>query len=174
VLGLLADDSNWTSSKAVQPAVRVSAPFAMRRSQFYRTAGPAPAVQRTIRFTEDDNGFYLDGKQYDPAGPPTVTARSGTVEEWTLENDSDEVHDFHIHQAHFIVESVNGVAQANPHWVDTVNLTPQGTGVQGQVHGSQTKVLIDFRDPAIRGTFLYHCHILDHEDGGMMAKIVVL
>lgn len=174
VLGLLADDSNWTSSKAGQSAVRVSAPFAMRRSQFYRSAVPAPAVQRTIRFTEDDNGFYLDGKQYDPAGPPTVTARSGTVEEWTLENDSDEVHDFHIHQAHFIVESVNGVAQANPHWVDTVNLTPQGTGVQGQVHGSQTKVLIDFRDPAIRGTFLYHCHILDHEDGGMMAKIVVL
>jgi FtsP/CotA-like multicopper oxidase with cupredoxin domain len=34
-------------------------------------------------------------------------------------------------------------------------------------------VIIDFRDPTIRGTFLYHCHILDHEDGGMMAKIQV-
>ena len=39
---------------------------------------------------------------------------------------------------------------------------------------SLTKVLIDFRDPVIRGTFVYHCHILDHEDGGMMAKIQVL
>ena len=33
---------------------------------------------------------------------------------------------------------------------------------------------IDFRDPETVGTFLYHCHILDHEDGGMMAKIQVL
>jgi FtsP/CotA-like multicopper oxidase with cupredoxin domain len=47
-------------------------------------------------------------------------------------------------------------------------------GVTGQLIPSQTKVLIDFRDPTIRGTFLFHCHILDHEDGGMMAKITVL
>ncbi|MEA2721074.1 MAG: hypothetical protein QOJ39_2938, partial [Candidatus Eremiobacteraeota bacterium] len=175
VLAVLADDSRWTTaSNAVQRTAHVRTPFALLRSQFYRTALPAPAARRTIRFTEDDGGFYLDGKRYDPAGPPAVTVRSGTVEEWTLENDSDEVHAFHIHQAHFIVASVNGAAEPNPHWVDTVNLTPQGTGVQGQVHGSQTKVLIDFRDPAIRGTFLYHCHILDHEDGGMMAKIQVL
>jgi FtsP/CotA-like multicopper oxidase with cupredoxin domain len=33
---------------------------------------------------------------------------------------------------------------------------------------------MDFRDPVVRGTFLYHCHILDHEDQGMMAKIRVL
>jgi FtsP/CotA-like multicopper oxidase with cupredoxin domain len=35
-------------------------------------------------------------------------------------------------------------------------------------------VTIDFRDPVVRGTFLYHCHILDHEDQGMMAKIQVI
>jgi FtsP/CotA-like multicopper oxidase with cupredoxin domain len=35
-------------------------------------------------------------------------------------------------------------------------------------------VLIDFRDPVIRGIFLFHCHLLEHEDGGMMAKIQVL
>ena len=38
--------------------------------------------------------------------------------------------------------------------------------------GSVT-VLADFRDPVVRGTFVYHCHILEHEDGGMMAKILV-
>jgi FtsP/CotA-like multicopper oxidase with cupredoxin domain len=45
--------------------------------------------------------------------------------------------------------------------------------VQGQLIPSLTKVLIDFRDPTIRGTFVFHCHILDHEDGGMMAKITI-
>ncbi len=35
------------------------------------------------------------------------------------------------------------------------------------------KVRMDFRDPEIAGTFVYHCHVLDHEDGGMMAEIQV-
>ncbi|HEX3466678.1 MAG TPA: multicopper oxidase family protein [Candidatus Elarobacter sp.] len=174
VLGVLADDTTWTQPSQTQVTTRVRKPFALRRSQFYRVALPAPAAQRTIHFEEDANGFYLDDKQYDPTGPPTIVAKSGTVEEWTLENDTDEVHDFHIHQAHFIVESINGVTQPNQHWVDTVEMVPQGTGVQGQVHPSETKVIIDFRDPTIRGIFLYHCHILDHEDGGMMAKIQVI
>ncbi len=171
VLGVLADDGG--ASAAATATARVKAPSSLRRSRFYRTALPAPAAQRTIHFSEDDNGFYLDGKAYDPAAPPTVVARSGTVEEWTLENDSEEVHAFHIHQVHFVVESVNGQAEPNPHWLDTVDIAPQGHGNGGQIHPSQTKVLIDFRDPTVRGTFLYHCHILDHEDRGMMAKIVV-
>ena len=41
-------------------------------------------------------------------------------------------------------------------------------------HSPYEPVLIDFRDPTIKGTFLFHCHILDHEDGGMMAKITVM
>jgi suppressor of ftsI len=173
VLGVLADDSQWAQPSQTQVSTHVRAPFALRRSAFYRVALPAPAVQRTIHFEEDANGFYLDNQKYDPTGPPSIVAQSGTVEEWTLENDTDEVHAFHIHQAHFIVESINGVTQPNQHWLDTVELIPQGSGVQGQVHPSETKVVIDFRDPTIRGTFLYHCHILDHEDGGMMAKIQV-
>jgi len=32
---------------------------------------------------------------------------------------------------------------------------------------------MDFRDPNIAGTFVYHCHVLAHEDSGMMAKIQV-
>jgi suppressor of ftsI len=171
VLGVLTDDGG--ASSAATATARVRAAGALRRSRFYRTALPAPAVQRTIHFSEDGNGFYLDGKAYDPAGPPSIVAQSGTVEEWTLENDSEEIHAFHIHQVHFVVESVNGVAQANPHWLDTVDIPPQGHGNGGQIHPAQIKVLIDFRDPTVRGTFLYHCHILDHEDGGMMAKIEV-
>lgn len=134
---------------------------------------PAPAAHRTIRFTEDANGFFLNGKTFAMDGPPAIVARSGTVEEWNLVNASDEVHDFHIHQVHFAVLAVNGHAVAHPHWVDTATVAPQTFGPRGAATPGTLRVLVDFRDPMIRGTFVYHCHILDHEDGGMMAKIEV-
>ena len=176
VLGVFTDDTNWTgvATATTQNVKRVAKLASLRASQYYHSALPGPAAAHTIHFGEDANGFYLDGQQYDPTAGPTITAHSGTTEEWTLENDTHELHAFHIHQVHFIVESVNGVAVANPHWTDTITLQPEGVGVAGQIAPSQTKVLIDFRDPTIKGTFLYHCHILDHEDGGMMAKIAVI
>ncbi len=133
-------------------------------NNFFARPFPAPAAHRTIRFTEDSNGFYFDGKAFDMNGPPTIVARSGTVERWTLVNTTDEVHDFHIHQVHFVVDSVQGHVPKEREWLDTVNLNPH----------TKTDVTIDFRDPVVRGTFLYHCHILDHEDQGMMAKIQVI
>jgi FtsP/CotA-like multicopper oxidase with cupredoxin domain len=175
MLGVLTNDSNWPSAAtATTQAKRVLKLTSISFSQYYHTTMPAPAQQRLVHFTEDDNGFYLNGQQYSAAAPPMFTANSGTTEEWTLENDTTELHDFHIHQTHFVVESINGVTQPNQHWVDTVIMPPEGVGVAGQIIPSTMKVLIDFRDPTIRGTFLFHCHILDHEDGGMMAKIAVI
>ncbi len=175
-LGVLENDSSWPNpATATTTAVkRVAKLASVRYSQYYHSAMPAPAQQRTIHFTEDANGFYINGAAYNNAAAPQIVAQSGTTEQWTLENDTQEVHSFHIHQTHFIVLSINGVTQANPHWLDTFDLSPEGIGVTGQLVPSQTVVLIDFRDPTIRGTFLFHCHILDHEDGGMMAKVQVL
>jgi FtsP/CotA-like multicopper oxidase with cupredoxin domain len=84
------------------------------------------------------------------------------------------VHTFHIHQVHFIVEAVNGRPASGPHWLDTVDVPPRAHLAHGRIVPSAVKVLIDFRDPVVRGTFLFHCHILDHEDRGMMAKIRVI
>ena len=175
-LGVLENDSSWAApSTATTTAVkRVVKLASVRYSQYYHSAMPAPAQQRTIHFTEDANGFYINGAAYSNSAAPQIVAQSGTTEQWTLENDTQEVHSFHIHQTHFIVLSVNGVTQPNPHWLDTFDLSPEGIGVTGQLVPSLTTVLIDFRDPTIRGTFLFHCHILDHEDGGMMAKVQVM
>jgi FtsP/CotA-like multicopper oxidase with cupredoxin domain len=175
-LGVLENDSTWPSpSTATTTATkRVMKLASVRYSQYYHSTMPAPAQQRTIHFTEDANGFYINGQAYDPAAAPQIVAQSGTTEAWTLENDTQEVHAFHIHQTHFVVESINGIAQPSQHWLDTFDLSPAGIGVTGQLVPSLTTVLIDFRDPTIRGTFLFHCHILDHEDGGMMAKITVM
>ena len=152
------------TSPAPQPNSEMLAVGEPLPKNFFARPLPAPAARRTIRFTEDGNGFYLDGKAFDMDGPPSIVARSGTVERWTLVNATDEVHDFHIHQVHFVVESVGGHASRQRQWLDTVNLDPH----------TKTEVTIDFRDPIVRGTFMYHCHILDHEDRGMMAKIRVI
>jgi len=134
-----------------------------------------PSVKRTIVFSEDNDTsqFYIDGKQYDPSAAPAIVARAGTMEEWTVVNTTSELHAFHIHQIHFSVESVNGVAVSPGRWIDTVNVPYAKSGAGGVPLPGTVKLLMDFRDPIIRGTFVFHCHLLEHEDGGMMAKIAV-
>jgi FtsP/CotA-like multicopper oxidase with cupredoxin domain len=57
-------------------------------------------------------------------------------------------------------------------WADTVNVPPR-RHVRGLTVPGRVVLAIDFRDPVVRGTFVYHCHILDHGDQGMMALIRV-
>jgi FtsP/CotA-like multicopper oxidase with cupredoxin domain len=120
--------------------------------------------RRTIVFSETDDGdtFFVDGRTFDPSRTDTHV-RLGAVEEWTIRNESAELHDFHIHQTHFQVTEVNGVAQPFVGYQDIVNLP---------VHGA-VKVVIPFTNPVIVGKFVYHCHLLSHEDRGMMATIEV-
>jgi suppressor of ftsI len=149
-------------------AIPLPGPTAPASGTFQAPIGGSFAQQRTLDFTEDDDGFYLNGTAYAMASAPMFAAQSGTVERWALRNTTGEVHAFHIHQLHFITQDIDGVA-VPPIWRDTLNLPiahADGTP-------SVTHVLLDFRDPIIRGTFLFHCHLLEHEDGGMMAKIVV-
>lgn len=120
--------------------------------------------RRTIVFSEanDGNTFFVDGRTFDPNRTDT-RLQLGAVEEWTIRNESGELHDFHIHQTHFQVTEVNGVPQPFVGYQDIVNLP---------VHGV-VKVVIPFTDPVIVGRFVYHCHLLSHEDRGMMATIEV-
>jgi hypothetical protein len=75
-----------------------------------------------------------------------------------------------MHQIHFLVEEVNGVKipKDQQQLYDTFQV-PYGTGSRPF---PSIKVKMDFRGPTV-GDFVYHCHILDHEDGGMMAIIRV-
>lgn len=136
---------------------------------------PAPLLRRTIRLTEDATSFSINGKSFDMKammGPAAVVARAGTLEEWDVINDTDEVHDFHIHQVHFAPERVNGVPVARRHWLDTVSV-PSRIHHWNRTTPGTTRLLVDFRNPIVRGRFFFHCHILDHEDRGMMAVIEV-
>jgi FtsP/CotA-like multicopper oxidase with cupredoxin domain len=119
--------------------------------------------RRTMVFTEKDkkNQFFINGKEFDPN---RVDARPklGTVEEWTLVNKTSEQHPFHIHVNDFEVISVGGMPYDAPGLQDTVPLSP----------GKDVVIRQRFTD--FTGKFVFHCHILNHEDNGMMAVVEVV
>jgi FtsP/CotA-like multicopper oxidase with cupredoxin domain len=151
--------------------VTVAAPLARND---YNTQLPPPSVKRIAIFSEIQKPrFFINGESFNIHSKPMFVVHSGTTEEWTVENVTNEIHDFHIHQIHFLVESVNGVKLEHPYWADSVVIPHRITNGQKAIPGKLV-LLMDFRDPIIRGEFLFHCHILDHEDLGMMAKIEVI
>jgi len=120
--------------------------------------------------------FYLtvDGEkplQFDPnASAPNIVVHQGEVEDWVIENRSAELHAFHIHQVHFLLTEWNGIPVDEPYLRDTINV---GYWDGNKAEYPRVKLRMDFRDPRIVGTFMYHCHLLEHEDGGMMGTIRV-
>jgi len=115
-----------------------------------------------VIFTEDKDGFYINGRKFEMDASPMTSARIGTYEHWRIVNQTGELHPFHIHQVHFLVYAENGVSLRHPAWLDTVNVP----------YGGSVDVILDFTDPVIRGMAVFHCHLLNHEDKGMMAKIL--
>ena len=145
----------------------------------------APVRERKLYFSERPQdpknpnspiAFFLtvEGKTpaaFDPNSPdPDITVRQGDVEDWIIENRTLELHDFHIHQSHFQLLEWNGVPVDEPYLRDTINVAYWDG--HSRVYPS-VKLRMDFRDPSIVGTFVYHCHLLEHEDGGMMGTIRV-
>jgi len=126
--------------------------------------------QRPIVFADDPdgNGFTINGRAYDHHCVDTVVDL-GAVEEWTIQNTSREAHVFHIHQLDFQVTAINGEPQPFVGHQDTVSLPPADDDGPSTV-----TAIIPFDDPIIVGEFVYHCHIVQHADQGMMANIQVV
>ena len=121
-------------------------------------------AKRLVSFSEDPvtGLFFINHATFDH-DRVDVKVPLGSIEEWTIRNASEELHVFHIHQVAFQVLSINGKATPFDGLEDTVNVP---------VHG-EVKIRLAFTDPTIIGRFMFHCHILEHEDKGMMAQIEV-
>jgi FtsP/CotA-like multicopper oxidase with cupredoxin domain len=144
-----------------------------------------PARVRHLYFSEklqdpnDPNSatdFYIteEGKTptaFDPtSAAPDIVVRQGDVEDWIIENRSTELHAFHIHQLHFMLLDWSGMPVNEPFLRDTVNVP---YFKDRMLQYPSVRLRMDFRDPNTVGTFVYHCHLLEHEDGGMMGTVRV-
>jgi FtsP/CotA-like multicopper oxidase with cupredoxin domain len=151
---------------------------------------------RSLEMMRDDNdngvpnndanmplvNFAKDGL-FNPDQPLFDDMIAGNYEEWTVLNRSFSDHPFHIHQNHFLLTKINGKPLATPEWHDTVIVPgsqPQPTGQPpGPVININTNPIgsISFRiyfNPVTAGCFVAHCHVLTHEDLGMMQRLDIL
>jgi len=115
---------------------------------------------RTIVFNETDNDFRIDNRYFDGTRIDQLI-KWGTVERWIIRNSTDELHVFHFHQTDFQVVKVNGKEVPFNEHRDNINLPVRG----------EVEVIIPFDMPCQVGDYVFHCHILCHEDGGMMQKV---
>lgn len=148
-------------------------------------ANVTPVRTRRLYFTEQPSDpknpnsptifmLTVDGQTPKPFDPnsdvPNIIAHQGDVEDWIIENRTQELHAFHIHQIHFVLMEWFGIKVSEPFLRDTINV-PFWDGKS--LAYPSVRIRMDFRDPNSVGTFIYHCHLLEHEDGGMMGIIRV-
>jgi FtsP/CotA-like multicopper oxidase with cupredoxin domain len=128
---------------------------------------PEPDTTRRIEFSMGMGPgmgmvFLFNGQPYD-AQRIDIIAKLGTVEDWDLVNrDPDRMdHPFHLHVNPFQVVHRNGQPEPDRAWKDTVLVK----------RGETVGIRIPFRN--FTGKTVYHCHILDHEDLGMMGNVQI-
>jgi len=138
------------------------------------TPPPLPALSRDIepldlseattqylQLTENDQDGHvvlgINGVPGSQAQP--LVAAIGETQIWSVENTIDWAHPFHIHGFFFQVLDTNGVPPAVAEWRDTADVPVYGT----------TRLAVTFTDRP--GMWMFHCHILDHAEAGMMGML---
>lgn len=104
--------------------------------------------------------FFINGRSFDE-NRVDVSGRLGNIEVWDIRNRSAMDHPFHLHTYPFQVLSRNGVAEPFVAWKDVVNVRP----------GESVRIAVPLRD--FTGKTVFHCHIVEHEDQGMMGVLEV-
>jgi FtsP/CotA-like multicopper oxidase with cupredoxin domain len=189
--GIVQDDVDPTRPlAAILVSTRATEPPRIRPAQVAPAPSQAPlwsarpVRKRTLYFSErlvrpgdpaSPTLYFITEVGHVPAvfdprrSQPDITVHVGDVEDWTIQNRSQEAHAFHIHQLHFIVIRQLEAPWQEPTPRDTVNVPAwSGFGPYPSV-----TLRMDFRDPRLVGTFPYHCHIAQHMDGGMMGTVRV-
>jgi FtsP/CotA-like multicopper oxidase with cupredoxin domain len=144
-----------------------------------KTLTPEVAIQkRILKFTER-MGMMSSGMENHTAGMKgmmsfsfngqpfdrdlvDIRAKLGTVELWELVNDTDMDHPFHLHVNAFQIYSRNGQREIQLAWKDVVNVRSKET----------VQILVPFNDYV--GKTMFHCHLLEHEELGMMGVVEIV
>jgi L-ascorbate oxidase len=202
--GIFKSQVQGASTAATSAAATATActplPQGHRRRIFFGFSDVAIADTFALGYEEvDRNGKVVPGtqkpgpnqlEQFDPSHTtvclPLGPGQTPVRETWELVQLSTENHNFHLHQARFTMNGSNGgvvqdnfplgVAAPDATIADQVNNNQNGVCTVGQWRsGHCVSPALVFDIPfAELGEFVYHCHILEHEDGGMMARIQVV
>jgi FtsP/CotA-like multicopper oxidase with cupredoxin domain len=137
----------------------------------------------TMTKSSDGEAQSVALKPFALDAPPEVVVhlhgQDSVVEEWTIQNYTLEIHSFHIHQMHFVDaterDRIDGLAPI----IDTVNVPPaaRGPSAQAGVDIPTDPGFVTLRMRFTRGMigdFVFHCHVLEHEDRGMMQRVRVV
>jgi FtsP/CotA-like multicopper oxidase with cupredoxin domain len=132
----------------------------------------APLVLQRIGGGGGPGGFTINGQSISSMAQMmdmsnALRVRLGDMERWNVVNNSGQTHPFHIHNIQFQILNGNGAAPGPTELgrKDTVMVRP----------GETLQLLMQFVDYADPNTaYMYHCHILQHEDQGMMGQFVVV
>ncbi|MCC7245331.1 MAG: multicopper oxidase domain-containing protein [Saprospiraceae bacterium] len=130
----------------------------------------AGATARSFGFSAQPmmsmTNFFINGLKYNME-TMNFSTQQGKTEVWTLTNQTMMAHPFHVHGNSFYILSINGA-------MPTANLRGKKDVVTVPPMGGTVKIVTrfdDFGDPDM--PYMYHCHILSHEDTGMMGQFVV-
>jgi len=188
------------ASASALPAGCAPLPQGHRRRIFFGFSDVTTDGTFALGYEEvDQNGNVVPGTQkpapdelerFDPSHTtvclPLGPGQTPVHETWELIQLSTENHNFHIHQTRFVMKGSNGgvmqdnfplgVAVPDATIADQVSNNQNGVCTIAQWRGGncqQTTEVFDIPFSQL-GEFVYHCHILEHEDGGMMARIMVV
>lgn len=136
------------------PVAAIDIPATLVRIEPLDTAGAT--TTRVFALTQG----FINNRTMDMARVDERTTL-GATEIWQVENLVGMDHPFHLHGFQFQVLERDGVPEPFPHWKDTVNVPKH----------SMVRFVVRFAD--YPGKWMYHCHILDHEEHGMMGILEV-
>ncbi len=125
-----------------------------------RTVPPLDTTKATAVRTVVFGQGMINGKTMDMARVD-VSTRVGATEIWEIENVVGMDHPFHLHGFQFQVLDRDGVAEPYRSWKDMLNIPKHSTA----------RIIVRYDD--YPGKWMFHCHILDHEDHGMMGVLEV-
>ena len=116
------------------------------------------------------DSFYINKKKFGYG--PMDQLEIGTVEEWTIKNPGPLNHPFHIHQGNFLVTKAWGM-EVNPNSppLPDFNAVNYVSPLDVIMVPAFSSVTVRFRVQNFPGKYVWHCHILEHEDEGMMSPV---
>jgi FtsP/CotA-like multicopper oxidase with cupredoxin domain len=176
------DTSGQGQTTAFEPGQNLDA-----YTSFVDTSVMTPSVKRAMTITDTIGGNKASNNdpkaviyQFDPAGFPNVSLiqpRLNSVEEWLITNFNNDAHPMHIHVNDFQVMAIDdphrGKTGVEPWGVDNVNVPAP---IFNDMHVVSTPATLTLRQEFLEypGTYVIHCHRLNHEDNGLMATINVI